>query len=151
MENQELTPKVEEQLTISKTSTRFLNETRKWANFLGIMGFIGVGFMLVAALAMFVVFSFIPEANNPDMPFDLSYFSLFYVVFAIIYFFPVYYLFQFSLKMKTALTQKDNNYLEESLGFLKSHYKFMGILTIVMLASYPIIIVGIVIFSLGNM
>ncbi|MEY3444664.1 MAG: hypothetical protein RLZZ519_2945, partial [Bacteroidota bacterium] len=40
-------------LQLSQNSTSFLESTAKWARFLSILGFIGIGFMVLAALLMF--------------------------------------------------------------------------------------------------
>jgi hypothetical protein len=59
-----------------------------------------------------------------------------------IYIFPLYYLYQFSVKLKKALTQKDDEVLASAFEMLKSHYKFVGVFTIIILSIY--ILVGIV-------
>jgi hypothetical protein len=54
----------------------------------------------------------------------------------LLYFFPVLYLFNFSKKMKNALS--NNKTVDFTLAFknLKSHYKFIGIFTIVIISMY---------------
>jgi len=150
MENQELSTEIEEKLIISDLSKKYLNETRKWSNFLGIMGFISVGIMVIAGIAMFAVFSFLPEANNSVMLFDFRYLALVYIILAVIYFFPANYLYQFSSKVKTALAKTNNDELEKSFGLLKSLYKFAGIATIVILLLYPALIITFVIIGANN-
>jgi hypothetical protein len=59
-----------------------------------------------------------------------------------IYIFPLYYLHQFSVKLKKALTSKDDEVLANAFEMLKSHYKFVGVFTIIMLSIY--ILAGIV-------
>ena len=118
----------------------YLDETRKWAMFLSIMGFIAVGLLIVAALVMGVIFSFIPDTDDLPAGFGLI-FSVLYLVLAGLYFFPVLYLNQFSQKAKKAIAEQNSSFLTEAIGRLKSHYKFIGIMTIVMMAIYPVIIV----------
>lgn len=149
MENQNLVTEEEKALNINHLSNNYLTETRKWTYFLSIIGFVFVGLMVVASVIVGIVFSVMPTFDSP-MPFPMSLFALLYLVLALVYFFPVYYLYQFSVKMKSALLQKAEDSLEASFGFLKSHYKFLGIFTIVMLVLYPILIVGMVLFSLMN-
>jgi hypothetical protein len=57
---------------------------------------------------------------------------------AIIYFFPVYYLLQFSNKMKKALVDKNEDTLAKAFEMLKSHYKFIGVFTIITLSLYAL-------------
>jgi len=73
--------------------------------------------------------------------------AAFYVVIAVIYFFPVYYLFKYAKGMKQALDSSNSELLSDSLVYLKSHHKFLGIMTIVILSLYLLAIVGGVIFA----
>ena len=89
-----------EQLTITSTSKSFLRETAKWAKFLAIIGFILIGFMLVFAIFATTIFDMAAKMQ-PGIPGGLGIaMTITYVVLAIIYFFPVYYLLQFSNKTK---------------------------------------------------
>jgi len=149
MEPNKLVSNVGESISVNKPSVKYLNEVRKWANFLAIMGYIGVGFLILAGIIMAIVFSFLPEAQN-TMPFDMRLLSIIYFVMAVIYFFPSYYLYQFSLNMKYALIRKTDDLLEKAFSFLKSHYKFLGIMTIVLLALYPAVILTFIIIGIKN-
>jgi len=53
-----------------------------------------------------------------------------------IYFFPVYYLYNFSSKLKDAIRLNSEVILENSFKNLKSHYKFMGIVLLIFLVIY---------------
>ena len=129
-----------EELTLNNRSKGFLKEITKWAYFLSIIGFIGLGLMLILAAFSGVMFNNLPNAQV--MPFDMGLFmSILYVVMALIYFFPIYYLFKFSTKMKIALSNKSDTSLSDALEMLKSHYKFIGILTIVIMSLYALIFV----------
>ena len=55
---------------------------------------------------------------------------------AIIYFFPILYLYKFSSSIKNGILNSSSDQLDLAFRNLKSHYKFMGILVIVMLAFY---------------
>ena len=122
-----------------------LDEARKWTMFLSVMGFIGVGFLLLAAIFMALLFRFLP---SEDLPSGFgTIFSLLYFVIAIVYFFPIFYLLQFSMKAKAAITDSSSKSLTEAIERLKSHYKFFGITTIVVIVLYPVIIIAAVIFG----
>jgi hypothetical protein len=64
-----------------------------------------------------------------------------YAGLALLYFFPCLYLFRFAQKMKQALNHSDQESLITSLGNLKACFRFMGILTIVVLGIYLLVIV----------
>jgi hypothetical protein len=82
-----------------------------------------------------------PQATS--MPFNLgTAMTIFYILMIVIYIFPLYYLYQFSVKLKKAVTSKDDEVLANAFEMLKSHYKFVGVFTIIMLSIY--ILAGIV-------
>jgi len=129
-----------EQLILNSNAKAFLKEIAKWAFFLSIIGFIGIGFLVILAIFSSVIFSEIPQAKL--VPFDLGFaMTILFLLFAILYFFPVYYLMQFSNKMKKALATKNDETLAESLQVLKSHYKFIGVFTIISMSLYVMLIV----------
>ena len=128
-----------ENLVIDWRSKEFLKETAKWSKFLAILGFVGIGLMVLGSLVML----FAPSSlmSNGDFPFGGKIFMmLLYLAFAVLYYFPISYLYQFSENTKKAIENNDNNAIRDAFEFLKSHYKFMGILTIILLAFYAIMI-----------
>jgi len=132
MENRSAFESFELQLT--PIGQGFLKETAKWAFIYSIFGFIGLGFLILGALSMFAMGSTIPD----DPSFGGATMGIFgtgmgvaYLISAVLYFFPVYYLYQFSTKAKKALENTNSESLTDSLGNLKSHFKFLSIFMIV--------------------
>lgn len=120
-------------MNLSDFSKQNLNETRKWTFFLAILGFVFIGLMVIASFSIGAIFS---ELGDDSMPFPSSMLGGIYFVMGIIYFFPIYYLYKFSTHMKNALASGEDISLDEAFKNLKSHYKFVGILTIVVLSIY---------------
>ena len=108
----------------------YLAETARWGYFLSIVGFIGIALIVLIGL-FFVGFmaSLLGQAGIFS-PISLSFSFLFG---AVLYFFPVLYLFRFSSKMKLALRTDNEAELTSAFENLKSLYKFMGILTAIYL------------------
>ncbi len=71
-----------------------------------------------------------------------AFLSIVYVLVALLYFFPCLYLFRFSTRMQTSIRSNDQRLLNSSFSNLKSCFKFMGILTIVVLACYFLALIG---------
>ncbi len=130
-----------EQLTLTSTSKSFLKETAKWTNFLSILGFILIALMLVLAAFSSTIFNMVAKMQ-PGIPESLGLsLAITYLVLSIIYFFPVYYLLQFSRKMKKALATKNDETLASAFKMLKSHYKFIGVFTIITLSLYALLFI----------
>ena len=71
------------------------------------------------------------------------------VLIAAIYFFPIYFLFQFSRYSKIGISDNDVVSLSTGFKYLKCHYRYMDVLFIIVLALY--LIVGIVTLIAGNL
>lgn len=126
-------------LQIDETGKAYLLETARWGKFLGIMGFIFTGLMIVFALLMFAVGGMASSASSSfGGVLGGGLLGTIYLVVAIIYFFPSLKLFQFSTGMSKAIPTLNQELFTDSLGKLKSMMKIMGILTIIMIFMYVI-------------
>lgn len=125
------------ELQITQQAIEFLKETAKWATFLSIMGFIGLGFMILGGIAISAMGSQIADAQaamGQPSPIPMGAMGILYLVMAALYFFPIMYLFKFASNTKDALASNNTERLTAAFGNLKSHYKFVGILTIIFIA-----------------
>ena len=123
----------ESNLAIGERSSSYLMEIGKWPRFLSILGFCFLGLIVLFSLFAGTIFS---QFDNGDMPFSAGWISAVYLFIGALYFFPIYYLYKFALNIRAALSQKDNQSLDEAFENLKSHYKFVGIYMIVVLGVY---------------
>ncbi|MFD1162415.1 MULTISPECIES: DUF5362 family protein [Hwangdonia] len=138
------------ELEIGEDIKGLLKETSSWTYLLSIIGFIGIGLMVIAGVflgAMMGTNTF--GSSNPydAMGFPMGYFGLIYVGMGLIYFFPVLYLFNFSRKMKNALSTTNKADFKSAFTNLKSHYKFMGIFAIVIISIYVLMFLGGMLFA----
>lgn len=122
-------------LEFNLESLNHLNTTRKWTMFLAIMGFIW--------LALLIIFTLTIGAFMPFMSTETGFGSLetgfvagILIVFAIIYFFPLLYLYKFSMYSKRAFISLDPMEVTQSMRYLKAFFRYMGIMTIIIIAVY---------------
>jgi hypothetical protein len=130
-------------LGIDNISKSHLSEAAKWARFLAICGFVFLGLMVVYGIFMSFVFA---NMMGTMSKYDSTYSTnslksimgagmiIFYIVCAVIAFFPYYFLLRFANKMKAALVSNDQDSLNGSFQNLKILYRYMGILMIISLA-----------------
>lgn len=150
METKEIEKKeIDQVMEIDGSMMSILNETRKWTKFLSILGFIGIGIMIIVGIFAGSIFSStIDNSITGGMGFPSVLFSFIYIIMAAIYFIPVLFLFNFSNKMKVALFSNNQEALYEAFNNLKRHFKFIGILVIVLLVIYVTIFIGVGIMAL---
>ncbi|MFE3870983.1 hypothetical protein ACFX5F_07075 [Flavobacterium sp. ZS1P70] len=136
------------EMKLSESAKDFLKETAKWAYYLSILGYIGIGFIIFAALFAGTLFSAMGKIN-PAMGAMGSSFGIVmafvYFLIAMLYFFPVYYLNKFASNAKAAFRDNNSETLAVSLMYLKSHYKYIGIMTLVVFSMYLLMFLGIIV------
>lgn len=133
----------EQGLKITDEVRAYWRESANWALFFSILLFILIGIMLIGML-----FGGIMSANSGV---DGSMFLVvFFFLYALIVYFPAWYYYKFATLTKLAVSQGDNNALEDGFDYLKRFYRFVGILVIVLMSLYVLFLIfGIAL--LGNM
>ena len=119
-------------IELNEDSISHLRETAKWANFLAILGIIVLSLMVLGGIFMTLIATAV-------LPIGGIFMFFIYLVFAAVYAVPIYYLYKFAQTTKYALNSLNSFQLAEALGYLKSTFKFMGILAIAMLCLYALI------------
>ena len=112
-------------LSIDPVSKSHLAEAARWAKFLAIVGFIMCGLIVLMGIfagSVFSMFSNRYSSYDSDVSFSGGlgiFMAILYIGFAILYFFPCLFLYQFAAKMKVALQSDDQDTLNVSFQNLK--------------------------------
>ncbi|HEY0667759.1 MAG TPA: hypothetical protein VGD22_06255 [Sphingobacteriaceae bacterium] len=126
-------PNEPENIVLDLYAIKHLRETRKWTNFVSIAAFVLIGLMILIAMIM-MIFLFSSRGGIVGM---MPIFPL--AVMTAVYSFPIYYLYQFSKFAKQAVDEYDALALSQALRYLKMHYRYVGIVLIIVLAFYVVI------------
>lgn len=141
------------ELQVNAQAQGFLRETAKWATFLSILAFIGVGFMVLFSIFAIVMDEDIARAasraGGADGPSGILL-GVIYLVFGVLMFLPALYLSKFAGKMKDALNSNRTDRLTEAFENLKAHYKTAGIITIIWIALFILSTIFTVISEIGK-
>lgn len=136
-----------QELPMQGEAVKYLVKSRNWTMFIAIMGFIGLGILLVAAIFLFVAGSFIPAGIGSASPFPLGLLSVVYLIVAVIYFFPVLYLLRFSQYSGKAAQSLDPMQLTHAIKNLSKHFQWIGISIICIIGLYVVGIFGVIIYN----
>lgn len=132
-------------LSFDHETTSQFEAAAKWARFLGIIGFVICGLIVIAALFAGTFISSAMSGLSGGMssfgPGFGMMLTILYLLFAALYFFPSLFLYQFGVKMRKALANSDQAALNYSATKLKAFFRFWGILTIVLLSFYGLVII----------
>jgi hypothetical protein len=132
----------------------YLRGASPWLRFIGVLTYIGSGFMVAAGLVMMVVmpgFSGISLSSFTDgwMRGLEGVAGLIYIIGGVIIFFPARFTYNFGAKIRTYLQNNTEQELELAFKNNKSLWKFYGILSIVYLAFIPVALVIGIIAAIG--
>ena len=126
---------------LTETMMRYLKESSPWLRFIGILGFIGCGLLvlwaIIAVIGTIATTAFLNELIN----FPIWIISPIYFIFAAVLFFPSLYTYNFGAMIRKYSFSNSDDDLEQALKNNKSLWKFYGIMCIIYLAIIPVIFV----------
>lgn len=130
----------EDQLELTERIKNDLLNSAKWGKFLAIIGYIGMG--LLAIIGFFMLLKNTAYAGqSPFMNLPMRFAGIIYLIMAVIYYFPVTYLYRYAEQIKEAVLDTDQDSLSEGFYNLSRLFTFMGILTIIVLVLYALALV----------
>lgn len=138
MENFDNNVQGEHSFINSTEITNYLMETAKWGKFLAIVGYVSIGLLGLLAIFMMIGMSTISEFSGADFP--MGAFGFFYIIMGALYYFPVTYLYKYAVQIKKGLKSNDITTITSGFQNLKSLFKFMAIVTIVILSIYGLML-----------
>jgi hypothetical protein len=113
-----------------------LRQTRPWVRLFAILTFLGTGLMLLAGVIGLVAVGVGGGRTTPN-----TWAMLVYIPFALLYFFPALFLWRYASRIAELEALRGTHQLERALEAQKSFWKFVGVLTVVVLGLYVLALV----------
>jgi hypothetical protein len=122
-------------IEIEGVTLKYLNTTWKWTMFFAIIGFIFLGLLIIFGL---MAGTFLSVFKSPQMGTGIPQVFLYIIILiiALLYFFPVFFLFRFSRHTRNAVQSLSKDELRKAFRNLKSYFVYTGVLLIIVLAIY---------------
>lgn len=134
-------------LEIDQTGKINLAEAAKWAKFMGIIGMIMLVLMVLGGIAFMTVGSQMLESSQmPGMPLGGAAFGIVYIIIAALYFYPTWTLLKFGSQTRAGIKSDNQLLFNQGLNNLKNCFKFVGILTVIVIAIYVLVMIA---FAVG--
>lgn len=130
-----------ENIGVSSSVLESLRQTRPYVLFLGILGFIGTGLILLVAIFIVGAGAAGGGGGGPFPGASGVIVGIMYLLMGLLYIPPSLYLVRYAGRIKTLLAAPSTSALEEALTAQKSFWKFVGIFMIVIMAFYLLAIV----------
>ena len=114
-----------------------LSQTRPWVLFLSIVGFLGAGLMMVVGVfgGIAAAMGTMPGMGGMEAIVFIVYFAM-----GLLYLIPAYFLLRYGLSIGHFVRDPTAERLSEALRAQRSFWRFVGILTAIVLALYCIAI-----------
>jgi hypothetical protein len=127
-------------IEIERETLSHLDTTRKWAMFLAIIGFIFLGLIIIIGL---IAGTFLTAFNSGEKGLGIPESLMFVPVLllAVMYFFPVLFLFRFSKHTSHAIRNFDKLELHKALKNLKYYFAYIGVMIIIVFSIYIVVLI----------
>ena len=138
--------------SLTETMLIYLKGASPWLRFVGILGFINSGLVVVWGISMFVLVPLIGRTWD-EIPGFESFGGILGAAFgvvmaalsilgALLVFFPALFLYRFGNRIRNYLRTGADQDLEQAFKNNKAFWKFAGIICIIQLAFLPLLIIG---------
>jgi len=141
-------------LLVNPEIKNYLSEAARWARFIGIVGYVFTGLLTVGSFFVGAFMNHMAKnapANGGQNPFASGVFSVvmgaYFLVIALIYYFPSRYLHQFGVNTLNALHNHEQISFTQAFSRLKSFFKFFGVFTLVVLVLYGVSLLFLLVFG----
>ena len=145
---------------LTEIMVKYLNDASPWLRFMGIMGFIGSGFMALAGIVSIFSMPFVTGVLSgvPDIFSDfisplsiMTMYGTYFIGAGALMFFPALFTYRFGTKIRSFVLTNSAPELELALRNNSFLWKFRGILMIVGLAVIPVIVIIVIVVVVAFM
>jgi hypothetical protein len=133
--------------SITPQMVESLRQTKPWVRMFSILGFIGTALISLVAL-LFIVGSSIGGAFARQAGFGAVggiLLGVLYLLLGLLYIFPSLFLFRYASGIASMLKEDAVRGMESALAAQKSFWRFVGILTVIVLCIYALVLAVVVV------
>ena len=127
--------------SLTATMLKYLKEASPWLKFIGVLGFISCGFIVLAAIIIIIISAVAASVLSEFGDIPIWLISPLYLAMGTLLFFPSLFTYNFGDKIRKFLFSNSEEDLEEAFKNNKSLWKFYGIMCIISLAITPVFII----------
>jgi hypothetical protein len=137
---------------VAASTIAALAGTKPWVRFMSVLMWIGVVFMLLGALALGAIsmIGVAKQASSPANPFGGAQFlvlAVIYGVMAFVYIYPAIKLWKYANRIGSLNSTRSVADLDAALNEQRGFWKFIGVMTILLISLYFVAIIRFVAFG----
>ena len=126
---------------LSAAMLQYLNEASPWLRFVGIMGYIGSGSIVLMGIGLGITMAVASNLAGAFGQFPVWLAAVLYIPMGVLLFFPAHFTYNFGKKIRSYRFTNSIEDLELAFKNNKSLWKFNGIIYIIYLAFIPLVII----------
>jgi hypothetical protein len=137
-------------IVIGEDDRTHLRRAGKWAQFIAIVQFIGIGIGFIGALITLLAGGVAGASMSqiPGMPAGFFiWYPIFIILMLVLQFFLALFLIRFASRTLRAIEQGNDAVMTEAFANLGKYFRLMGIILIVTIALVILLLVGIFVFA----
>lgn len=135
-------------VAVTAATIEHLRRAKPWVRFFAVMCFIGSALLVVFGLLFAVMGSALPSmfggSGSPGVGIGVG---IAYLLLALLYIFPGLYLWRYANAIDSLVQHPQSLTLEEAMKHQTAFWRFVGILSAVMISIYAVILVLMVLFG----
>jgi len=131
----------DEQLNFTPRMLQLLSETKPWLLFMGVLGYIAAGIMVLGCIGMFASALIGGRRGFPPVAFSMGMLLVFGAI-TVIYFVTAHSLWTYGSKLGQVVHTRSKSEMEKALTAQKTFWRIVGIGALVMLIIYAILLFG---------
>ncbi|GHV40873.1 hypothetical protein AGMMS50268_32670 [Spirochaetia bacterium] len=135
---------------LTGSMVRYLKEASPWLRFIGILGFVGCGFMGVGGLVFAIIMAVFADLAGEFGGALGIFMGLGYILGGVLAFFPARFIYNFGAKIRNYTLSNAAPDLEEAFRNNKSFWKFYGVCSIVALAFIPVGLIATIVIAITS-
>lgn len=135
---------------VASSTIAMLAATKPWVRFMSVLMWIGVVFLLLGAVGMGAVSMMGLAKQAKPSPFGGAEFlvlAVLYGIMAFVYIYPAIKLWKYANRIGSLGSSRSVADLDSALNEQRGFWKFIGVMTILMLSAYLVAIIGFVVFG----
>ena len=136
-------------VSLNNQDLQFLRTAGKWGRFIAIVSFVSIGLGILSLIVLLTASSIGSGAGLGETGAIGVGIVMMYIPLLLAYIYPTVKLFQFSSNAIQAADARDGLAASEAFSALKSLFKFLGILLIIVIALYALVMIGAAAFGMA--
>lgn len=123
-------------LTVDETTKAHMLEIARWGKFMAIAGYVMMALLVLFGVVVAISMSSLADGFGGQGGVSTALIPVLMCCLAALYFYPIYALYKYAVKIKLAIAAEDQLMFNTALGYLKGAFQYMGVFMLIVICLY---------------